>query len=302
MNLNHKIVVDSEISISEFTEHDKQSLVEYLNDPFIFENTANIPNPYTPADADWWIARKLEQYSKFGQPVSFAIRSADDKLIGAAGFDGLVPGSSYKAELGYWLAKPFRGQGIMPAVVQRLCLHAFSTFALEKITAFTYCYNKSSRAVLEKAGFYSEGYFRKDAKKGGRFIDCYRYALLPKHTDVTQRLDFAVLNGEIVVPQESWVYVWQKAGSKQIEKIGATWLHPAARAEKHLRERDEEDAMISSFRVPKSLDRSKIRDALSEKLTLLGFYSGDQTERIDSPSSTSESAFADEIIKDLNLT
>ena len=123
MILNHRIVVDPEIIISEFAEQDKQSLVEYLNDREIFENTFNIPRPYTTAHADWWIKRKLEQNKEFGQPVSFAIRNSEDKLIGAAGFDGLVLGSSHSAELGYWLAKPFRGQGIMSAVVQKLCLY-----------------------------------------------------------------------------------------------------------------------------------------------------------------------------------
>lgn len=301
MILNHKIVVDPEISISEFAEHDRQSLIEYLNDPYIYENTYNIPHPYTSADADWWISRKLEQNKKFDQPVSFAIRNSEDKLIGAAGFDGLVPGDSHKAELGYWLAKPFRGQGIMPAVVQRLCIHAFSRFALEKITAHTYCQNKGSQVVLEKSGFILEGHFRKHIKKDGRFIDCNLYVLWPKSTDVTQRIDFAVSNGEVVIPNTSWVYLWQKPGSKQFEKIGATWLHPAARTEKRLRERDEEDAHVSAFRVPKTLDRSKIRDALIQKLTSLGLYNQVPNEQIEVAPTSIESIFADSIIKDLNL-
>ena len=301
MILNHKIIVDPEISISEFAEQDRHGLIEYLNDPDIYENTSHIPFPYTAGDADWWIARKLEQNKKFGQPVSFAIRNSEDKLIGAAGFDGLLPGDSHKAELGYWLGKPFRGQGIMPAVIQRLCTHAFSTFALEKIIAYTFCNNKSSQAVLEKSGFTPEGYCRKHIKKDGRFIDCYRYILWPKNTDVTQRIDFAVSNGEVVIPNASWVYLWQKPGSKQFEKIGATWLHPAARTEKRLRERDEEDAHVSAFRVPKTLDRSKIRDALIQKLTSLGLYNQVPNEQIEIVPSSSESIFADSIIKDLNL-
>jgi ribosomal-protein-alanine N-acetyltransferase len=301
MNLYHKIIVDPEISISEFAEQDRQSLLEYLNDPDIYENTFNIPYPYTAADADWWISRKLEQNKKFDQPVSFAIRNSDDKLIGAAGFDGLVLGEAHRAELGYWLAKPFRGQGIMPAVVQRLCIHAFSTFALEKITAHTFSKNKSSQAVLEKSGFIPEGYFRKHLKKDGRYFDCNFYVLWPKNTDVTQRIDFAVSNGEVVIPNASWVYLWQKPGSKQFEKIGATWLHPAARTEKRLRETDEEDAQVSAFRVPKTLDRSKIRDALIQKLTSLGFYNQVPNEQIEIAPTTDESIFADNIIKDLNL-
>jgi ribosomal-protein-alanine N-acetyltransferase len=301
MNLNHKIIVDPEISISEYVEQDKQSLIEFLNDPDIHDNTVHIPFPYSLADAELWIARKLEQNERFGQPVSFGIRNSEDKLIGAAGFDRLIPGESHAAELSYWLAKPFRGQGIMPAVVQRLCLHAFSHFALEKILAYTFSNNKSSQNVLEKSGFILEGRFRKHIKKNGRLVDFNRYVLWPKNTDITQRIDFAVLNGEVVMPDTSWVYLWQKPGSKQIEKIGATWLHPAARTEKRLRETDEEDAQVSAFRVPKTLDRSKIRDALIQKLTSLGFYNQVPNEQIEIVPTTEESIFADNIIKDLNI-
>ena len=85
-------------------------------------------------------------------------------------------------------------------------------------------------------------------------------------------------------------------------KLGATWLHPAARAEKHLRERDEEDAQISAFRVPKTLDRSKVRDALASKLITLGLYNSDQSERLEQYPADREGVFADGIIKDLGLT
>ena len=96
MNLNHRIIVDPEITLSEYAEEDKQSLVEYLNDREIYENTFHIPFPYKASDAEWWINRKLEQNKEFGKPVSFAIRNSEDKLIGAAGFDGLIPGDGFR--------------------------------------------------------------------------------------------------------------------------------------------------------------------------------------------------------------
>jgi len=98
-------------------------------------------------------------------------------LIGAAGFDGFTPGKSHKAAIGYWLAKPFRGQGVMTAVVKRVCQHAFSKSALEKIISFTFSHNTRSQAVLEKSGFVFEGCFRKHIKKDDQYIDCKFYGL-----------------------------------------------------------------------------------------------------------------------------
>jgi RimJ/RimL family protein N-acetyltransferase len=113
-----------------------------------------------------------------GLPVHFAIRSADDALIGACGFDGFQVGKSHWAEVGYWLAKLYWGQGIMTAVVQRACQHAFEEFGLVKITAQVFSPNTASARVLEKCGFHEEGVLRKHFPKDGQFLDARLIALL----------------------------------------------------------------------------------------------------------------------------
>jgi RimJ/RimL family protein N-acetyltransferase len=42
-------------------------------------------------------------------------------LISGLGFDALTIGKSHRAEIGYWLAKPYWGRGIMTAS-RRECL------------------------------------------------------------------------------------------------------------------------------------------------------------------------------------
>jgi ribosomal-protein-alanine N-acetyltransferase len=54
------------------------------------------------------VARATQQQ---GRPVHWAIRNATNHLIGGIGFDGFQVGKSHRAEIGYWLAKPFWGQG-----------------------------------------------------------------------------------------------------------------------------------------------------------------------------------------------
>ena len=96
----------------------------------------------------------------------------------AAGFDGFQVGQSHRGEIGYWLAKPFWGRGIMTGVVRRVCRHAFEEFGLVKVSAHVFTNNPASARVLEKCGFVEEGLLRKHFLKDGRFLDAWVFALL----------------------------------------------------------------------------------------------------------------------------
>ena len=173
-----EIAVNNQIHLSEFRPSDKPALLESLNDREIYDRTLRIPFPYTDAAADEWLALVAKITKQQGRPVHFAIRSAADALIGGCGFDGFQVGKSHRAEVGYWLAKPFWGRGIMTAVVQRLCKHAFEEFGLVKITAHVFSFNPASARVLEKCGFQEEGFLRKHFLKDGQFLDARLFGLL----------------------------------------------------------------------------------------------------------------------------
>jgi len=172
-----RIDINDRLRLSEFQSSDRGALVEYLNDRDIYERTLRIPFPYTAASADEWLALVARVTQQQGRPVHWAIRNAADELIGGCGFDGLEFGQSHRAEIGYWLARPFWGRGIMTAVVARVCRHAFDEFGLAKITAHVFSYNPASARVLDKCGFHEEGYLRKHFHKDGRFIDARLFAL-----------------------------------------------------------------------------------------------------------------------------
>jgi ribosomal-protein-alanine N-acetyltransferase len=173
-----KLAVNDQVHLSEFRSSDKPALIQHLNDPDIYHRTLRIPFPYTDATADEWLALVAKITQQQGRPVHFAIRNADDALVGGCGFDGFQVGKSHRAEVGYWLAKPYWGQGIMTAVVQQLCHHAFDEFGLVKITAHVFSHNPASARVLEKCGFQQEGFLRKHFLKDGQFIDARLFALL----------------------------------------------------------------------------------------------------------------------------
>jgi RimJ/RimL family protein N-acetyltransferase len=173
-----RIVVNDQVHLSEFRSSDKDALVAHLNDRDIYDRTLRIPFPYTEQAADEWLALAAKITEQQGRPVQWAIRTPGDALIGGRGFDGFQAGVSHRAEVGYWLAKPYWGRGIMTAVVQRVCRHAFEEFGLVKVTAHVFCHNPASAGVLEKCGFQEEGFLRKHFVKDGRFIDARLFALL----------------------------------------------------------------------------------------------------------------------------
>jgi RimJ/RimL family protein N-acetyltransferase len=173
-----KIVVNEQIHLSPFVESDKPRVVEHLNDRDMYERTSRIPFPYTAADADRWFALAAKLTEEQGQPVQLAIRTATGEPIGALGFNDFQLGKSHKADIGYWLAKPYWGRGITTAVVQRMCQHGFDQFGLVKITAHVFTFNPASARVLEKSGFVQEGLLRKHFLKDDKFVDAWLFALL----------------------------------------------------------------------------------------------------------------------------
>ena len=58
-----------------------------------------------------------------------------------------------ECELGYWLGKPFWGQGIMPEAAGEMLRHAFEDIGMTKVWCGYYEGNAKSKRVQEKLGF-----------------------------------------------------------------------------------------------------------------------------------------------------
>ena len=58
-----------------------------------------------------------------------------------------------ECELGYWLGKPFWGQGIMPEATREMLRHAFEDIGMSKVWCGYYEGNTKSKRVQEKVGF-----------------------------------------------------------------------------------------------------------------------------------------------------
>ena len=176
--------LENEFSLSNVQVTDISSFVEHLNNPFIHKTTENIPYPYTEKHATQWIRRYIDITDRCGKVHLLAIRNPQAQLVGAIGIGEIDDRYSHVAELGYWLAVPYWGQGIMTEAVQIFIHHAFAELGLSRLWTRVFEFNLGSRRVLEKNGFKLEGIQRQHVYRDGRFIDDYLYGLLK--SDLTQ--------------------------------------------------------------------------------------------------------------------
>ena len=155
---------------------DAEAIAPAADNPKIAANLRNaFPSPYTQADAEWFVGDCIAQDET--RQLARAI-VAEGRAVGSISV--LLQNDVYEksAELGYWLAEPYWGQGIMTEAVRRICREAFDRFAILRIFAEPFADNLGSRRVLEKAGFSWEGTMRNGVFKQGRVHSYCMYALL----------------------------------------------------------------------------------------------------------------------------
>jgi len=87
------------------------------------------------------------------------------------------------AELGYYIAEPYWGKGIMTEAVRQMCAYVFDHTDIIRIFAEPFAFNQASCRALEKAGFQFEGVLRKNAVKNGQQVDMKMYAILRSGKD-----------------------------------------------------------------------------------------------------------------------
>lgn len=169
--------------LSEIERRDREALVEHLQDREIWRNTLDIPYPYTEEDAEAWIDERIAHRREQPAEVTFALRNTDETLIGVVGADDLEVGTTHRANLGYWLAKPYWNQGLMTRAAHRYVRYAFDRLEVIRLTAEVFSWNEASARVLEKVGFQREGCLRKHREKDGALVDVFYYGLLREDVD-----------------------------------------------------------------------------------------------------------------------
>lgn len=132
-------------------KNDAESLYQYAKDPDV--------GPI----AGWPSHRSVEESrdvikNVFNGKEAYAIcLKTDNKAIGAIelklnGHTDMTERDD-ECELGYWLGKPFWGQGIVPEAVKEMLRHAFEDIGMTRVWVGYYEGNTKSKRVQEKCGF-----------------------------------------------------------------------------------------------------------------------------------------------------
>lgn len=156
-----------------WTYEDLSSLVKNANNFNVAKYmTDAFPFPYTETNGKAFI-----DFATKDNPVHiFAIDIEGE----AAGGIGIHPGEDIyrkNAELGYWLAEPYWGNGIISEAIKQIVDFAFINYDIERLFARPFGSNNASQKVLEKNNFVLECRIQKNLIKNEEYLDECIYAI-----------------------------------------------------------------------------------------------------------------------------
>lgn len=139
--------------------NDIDAITTACQDPDI-QRWVPIPVPYTRRDAEGYVAGYSDSGWASGRGCTWAIR-VDGEFAGAISLDSIVAG---QATIGYWMAPPFRRQGLLTeageAVVEFGFAGAPEGLGLVRIEWHANAGNVASARVARRLGFQFEGTLR----------------------------------------------------------------------------------------------------------------------------------------------
>ncbi len=175
------------ITVRRYTISDLPHLVENINDESVARWTANIPHPYSEKDAASFIRKSHSDINrKKGFPLVIALNETG-KVIGGTGLHGLKEEERFQnAEMGYWLGKKYRNQGIVTEAAGLMLDFAFNKLKLHKVNGRAFEKNIASQRIFEKSGFVLEGMLREIEFRNSEWQNMLLYGLL-KEEYLSQR-------------------------------------------------------------------------------------------------------------------
>ena len=152
MDKNTCLLTTLRLQLRPWQESDAEALYKYAQDPAIGP-IAGWP-PHTSVDDSLNVIRTV-----FAAPETYAVvLKATNEPVGSVGImfgDGLHSAQmqASEAEIGYWIGKPYWGQGLIPEAVRRLLRRCFENLGMTAVWCGYYDGNTKSRRVMEKCGF-----------------------------------------------------------------------------------------------------------------------------------------------------
>lgn len=174
------------LTLRGFDLTDLDAVQVLASDVDVARNTLNIPHPYSRDDAQAWITSHPEQLRR-RQAVTYAVTVQgdvlrSDELVGAVGL--ILDNEHRRAELGYWIGKPYWGRGYATEAARAVVRWGFRSLDLHRIHASHFRRNPASARVLQKVGMQHEGASREHVRKWDEYLDLVQYGVLRHEIDL----------------------------------------------------------------------------------------------------------------------
>lgn len=166
-------------------EADAPAILPFVIDGDVAYNLTRVPHPYPEEELVPFIRKSLAAMERREQFDMVVVLKETGGVIGVCALDD-VSWQHMRAEMGYYLGKPYWGQGYMTEAAKRMLEFGFHELGLERIHAYCFVRNTPSAHVLEKIGMTREGLCRRAIKKDDMFLDVFIYGII--HEEFTAGL------------------------------------------------------------------------------------------------------------------
>ena len=154
---------------------DLPNLVKYASNKKVSDNVFGYPYPYLEEDAIARMNTVIEGFKNKHRFIFTITQKGENELIGEIGLR--LETEHNKAEIGYWIAEPYRGKGIATEAVAAVLKFGFEEIKLNKIFATCFDGNDVSGKVLEKNRMILEGNLKQEYFFKGEYRDSLHYRM-----------------------------------------------------------------------------------------------------------------------------
>lgn len=173
------IRVDDDIELRIYEERHAQEVAEVIdqNRAYLRQWLPWVDDSRTVEDSRVFIRSALRQFAdNEGFQLGIWYRG---KFAGGIGYHP-INWANRKVEIGYWLAEPMQGKGIMTKACQTLIAYAFDELGLNKVEIHCATGNIRSCAIPKRLGFTQEGILREGEWLYDHFVDLAVFGMLAR--------------------------------------------------------------------------------------------------------------------------
>ena len=131
---------------------DWEQVLRGIADEGVVRNLARAPWPYSADDARKFVKLSIDPMF----PRFLITRARDAALIGCIGIDLTEGPNGQDVEMGYWIARPYWGQGFATEA-GRAVIEVAASLGHDRLVASHFLDNPASGTVLQKLGFEPTG-------------------------------------------------------------------------------------------------------------------------------------------------